>query len=116
MNGEVDHNIQIDTGAEVSEIPFETAQRLKLEAVRKNVPTATFGGTHKTNCAILKSLDIGTERILGLTIAYPTEPATKERPGLGSILGVDILSRYTPLIDYPGNRLYLKPRLKPEAK
>lgn len=115
LNGEVDLDVLIDTGSEVSRIPFETAQRLKLEPARRNVAHATPYGERKTHRAVLKSLALGPEVLADVPVAYLPDAKAEAEANLLPVLGLDVLSRYTPLIDYPGGRLYLKPR-PPAAK
>ncbi len=103
--GQRDVTLAIDTGGTRTLIAPQDARALELEPTRIAVPQRTVFGNLKANEAKIPALEFGSIRISDLPVRY----LVQEHPNMPPHLGLDVLSHYRLLLDYPANRLYLKP-------
>ena len=99
-----DVTLAVDTGGTRTLISPQDARALDLEPTRVALPQRSIFGNLKVNEATLQSLEFGDSRLPGFPVRYLTE----EHPNMPPHLGLDVLSHYRLLIDYPANMLYLK--------
>ena len=113
LNDQRDVELAVDTGGAHTLISPGDARLLQLEPTRVSFKQPSIFGTLKANEARLRSLTFGSEHVMDMTVRY----LQQEHPNLPPHLGLDVLSRYRMLIDYPANIIYLKPvTQEPEKK
>ncbi len=105
LNDQVDVNLPIDTGGAMTYLPLKVVQQLNLKPSSRPEEIDTLYGKLKTKYAIVQTLAIGPLVFKDIEIQY----AEHDQAFLPTHIGMDILSKYHLLIDYPANKLYLKP-------
>lgn len=95
-------DLLVDTGGERTGIPRLDAQALSLSPLRQ-LPQAGFSGTFMDNEAMLSTLVLGDLRLTRLLVTYGITSDHTPR------LGLDILSGYKVLLDFPAKKMYLQP-------
>ncbi len=63
-------------------------------------------GTAQFNLALAREVRIGEAAVGDPVIAFPDAAGVKKQP----TLGLNILSRFPVLVDFPAQKLYLQPR------
>lgn len=99
-----DVTLAVDTGGARTLIAPQDARALDLEPTRIALPQRSIFGSLKVNEAALQTLEIGGLRLSDFPVRY----LTQEHPNMPPHLGLDVLSHYRLLIDYPAKTLYLK--------
>ena len=102
--GQRDVTLVVDTGGARTLIAPQDARALDLEPSRIALPQRSVFGNLKVNEATLQTLEIGGLRLPNFPVRY----LTQEHPNMPPHLGLDVLSHYRLLIDYPAKMLYLK--------
>lgn len=105
LNDQCDVDLAVDTGGAHTLLSPGDARLLQLEPTRVSFKQPSVFGTLKANEANLHTLTFGGECVNDLTVRY----LQQAHPNLPPHLGLDVLSRYRMLIDYPANKIYLKP-------
>ena len=111
LNDQYDVNLAVDTGGAHTLISPGDARLLQLEPTRVSFKQASVFGSLKANEACMHTLTFGGQQVTDLTVRY----LQQEHPNLPPHLGLDVLSRYRMLIDYPAHKLYLKPIEQPQS-
>ena len=104
--GQRDVTLAVDTGGARTLIAPQDARALDLEPTCIALPQRSIFGSLKVNEATLQTLEVGGLRLSDLSVRY----LTQDHPNMPPHLGLDVLSRYRLLIDYPAKMLYLKYR------
>ena len=98
----------IDTGAAHSRLSYPLAQQLKLTPLQSHAsPVPTLSGPINYNVAVLETLRLGRFTIGNHLIAYPDQTGPGQYSP--SSLGMDKLSRFRVLLDFPAKKMYLQP-------
>jgi len=100
-------DLLLDTGATTTIISPTLAGQLALKPVSENVEESGFPGIEYISTAPLERFQLGDLTLQDLPIDYSSQPAYDKN--LTPALGVNVLSKYRVLMDFPGHRLYLKP-------
>lgn len=102
-NGHVSRqtNLLVDTGSQTTEIPIRDAQALSLFPLRQR-PAAGGQGNYMTEEARVDTLGLGNLRIVGPLVTYASPNDVVPR------LGMDILSGYKVLLDFPALKMYVQ--------
>lgn len=102
----------VDTGADRTSIPRETALALRLQPTVYSSILQGFAGTERIDTAPVGTIKIGNLVLHNIPVNYPSKD--KEAPAAlgpkGSVvdtLGMDILGDCRVLIDLPGHMMYL---------
>jgi aspartyl protease family protein len=104
LNDQVNINMLIDTGGTGTILQQKIAQQLKLKPLQGEMGSTVYGKL-KGSSAQVQTLAIGPLLLKDQQIVYfENAPAD-----FTAALGMNILSKYHLLIDYPANKLYLKP-------
>ena len=96
----------LDTGSNKTIIPAEWAKSLKLVPYAQ-VKSYSFFGESVLGLALAREVSIGHLKVPSPIIAYPSREEVKKTP----VLGLNVLSRYRVLMDFPHRKLYLEPRV-----
>ena len=105
LNNTVQTSMMLDTGAPDTHLPAKILQPLHLKSSKRRTDFAGVAGdTHETS-VIVEHFAMGP---LLLTNREIFSPQSKSENKLTE-LGMDILTRYRILIDYPGKKVYFKP-------
>ena len=94
-------DLLVDTGAQRTQIPRLVAQDLFLIPLRQR-PVVNSADSYTANEAQLHALGLGVLQITGPSVLY----AAKGNHITG--LGLDILSGYKVLLDFPARKMYLQ--------
>jgi len=110
-----DVRVLVDTGcdATILDVSWLTKRKYRLQEMMR--PLETMGGPHEAKTAIVENIGIGKVNtgpliVGGASLEYVNKSAT-ERGGYGlfdGILGMDILTRHSAIIDVKKSVLYLK--------
>ena len=92
----------LDTGSNTTQISDTAAQTLHLEIIGQQQQQNAYS-TRMVGRASVGTLRLGDLTLSGTSVSVT--PITKDQP---SILGMDILSGYRVLIDFPGKKMYLQ--------
>lgn len=95
-------NIALDTGSNTTQISDTAAQTLHLKIIGQQQQQNAYG------TGIVGQASVGTLRLGNLTLfgtSVSVSPVTKNESPL---LGMDILSGYRVLIDFPAKKMYLQ--------
>ena len=98
----------VDTGANHSRLSYALSQQLQLSPLPGSLSSATtVDGPVGSAASVLETLKVGQFTISNHLIGYPTQ----DKPGQfsPSILGMDKLSRFRVLMDFPAKKMYLQP-------
>ncbi len=95
-------NLLVDTGSQTTEIPHQAAQDLALTPLGV-LPQVGFTGGFTVEKAWLPVLVLGEMRVTDQLVTYGFKSDYTPR------LGMDILSGYKVLMDFPGKKMYLQP-------
>ena len=117
LNDRINVNLAIDTASYDTVIPTQAAHQLKLPPFRSRIPYRSVNGPIPSEEALLKSLVFGPVLIRNQDVSilirnHDVFYATKQHEPAVDHLGLDILSRFRMLIDFPAHKLYLKPEQK----
>ena len=93
----------LDTGSNVTQISDATAQDLHLKIIGQQQLVNSYR-TRMVDISNVPKLDLGNLELSGLSVAV--SPISKTEP---PILGMNILSHFRVLIDFPGKKMYLQP-------
>jgi predicted aspartyl protease len=93
----------LDTGSNVTQISDATAQVLHLKIIGQQQQVNAYR-TRMVDISSVPRLDLGNLELSGLS-AVVSPISTEEPP----VLGMDILSHFRVLIDFPGGKMYLQP-------
>jgi hypothetical protein len=105
LNNRINVDLKIDTGSNDTRIPTQVARQLKLLPTQRNILYQSVYGPIQSEEAHLDSLALGPILIRSQNVSYSTK---QNKPALDH-LGLDILSHFRMLIDFPAHKLYLKP-------
>ncbi len=109
LNDQADVNLAVDTGGAHTLLDIAQARLLELRPTRLGFRQPSVFGDLKANEARLSALVFGGLRVSDLPVRYLQSP----HPNLPPHLGLDVLTHYRMLIDYPARKLYLKPTKTP---
>jgi predicted aspartyl protease len=93
----------LDTGSNITQISDTTAQILHLATTGQQQQHNSYGTD------IVSQANIGTLRLGDLTLSGTTVSVSPISISEPPILGMDILSGYRVLIDFPAKKMYLQP-------
>jgi hypothetical protein len=96
----------IDSASEFTAIEPDTAKRLRLKPIGVVKDQRSAYGDFQVRSANLNALTIGTLSLDNQLIDYPT----KANRAVPARLGLDILSRYKVLLDFPAATIYFSPK------
>lgn len=94
----------IDSGSDITFLSHQVTQKLNLQTISQQRTISFPGIQETTDLAWLPSFISGSLKLNDLLVRSNAENQ------VGSILGLDILSNYDVLFDFPHKRMYLKPR------
>ena len=97
-------NMLVDTGSGATAISSTLAGQLALVPVQSGGSTAMLSGTFPIDTARVPALDLGGLTVSNVPVVYPTQSGEK----YGPLLGVDVLSQYRVLLDFPDKTMYLQ--------
>ncbi len=109
MNGgkSVELPLLVDTGSAVTIIPTSAARQLELRATVQGGTAHSASGTTPVDQAWLPTILIGAARLTGeVQVAYAEHHPLVD---FSSNLGLNVLTQFYILIDYPGKTMYLQP-------
>ena len=95
--------LALDTGSNTTQISDTAAQTLHLNIIGQQ-QQHNSSGTHMVGRASVSTLQLGDLTLSGTSINVSS--VTKNE---FSLLGMDILSGFRVLIDFPGKKMYLQP-------
>lgn len=95
----------VDTGSVTTSVSLLQSDALNLQPTATNILKWSFSGVEKISTAQVDKMTIGSTSLYNLPVDYSKEiidlaPAT---------LGVNVLSRFIVLIDFPAKKMYLQP-------
>lgn len=96
-------DLLLDTGSQLTAIPHYTAQELSLAPLRR-ISQAGLAGSFGVYEARLQTFELGGLRLTGTQVTYSSD-TSDHIPRLG----LDILSGYRMLMDFPAKKMYLQP-------
>jgi predicted aspartyl protease len=108
LNDQADTELVVDTGASATYLPLRVVKQLNLMPLQHSVESTTVYGNLKKNTARIQTLALGHLVVNNVIIEY----SEHEQAGFPPHIGMDVLQRYSVLIDYPANKLYLQPALE----
>jgi hypothetical protein len=98
-------SLLLDTGSPYTIVPYSVAKALSLHDVRSGTMSGQFGSV-SIDQAQVPTVGLGDLRLSGFPVAYPDKGTILTTFGL---LGLDVLSGYRVLMDFPAKRMYLTP-------
>ena len=103
-----EERLMLDTGATQTHVSKQLAKQLDLTTISQQKQRGLFGDS------VVDVVKIGEVRLGDLTVrnfpvAAITQPMLTKTLAAPSLLGLDILSGYRVLMDFPGGKLYLQP-------
>lgn len=109
LNGEGPFDIVLDTGAELTTISPEIAQKVGARRVEGRITLAGVGGTSEAQLAQVQSISVGSARVVDFS--FVTLDLGKNL-GVSTIglLGQDFLNHFVMELDVEQNQLRLTPR------
>ncbi len=100
----MDQRLMIDTGANMTTIPNSVEQHLGLKPYGQNL-SRTFRGSSILDVANVETLQVGD-----LTLPeFPVSIRAASSKNEVYLLGLDVLSNYRVLMDFPARKMYLQP-------
>lgn len=108
VNGDLtaEETLIVDTGTDMTVIPGQVADRLRLRPGTGNYTISTILGTRSLSFAHVPSLSVGTAAVQDPIVVYTlNKPTDTDR----SLLGLNFLSQFRVLLDYNQKKMYLKP-------
>ncbi|HTE17917.1 MAG TPA: aspartyl protease family protein [Armatimonadota bacterium] len=112
FNDQATENLLLDTGSSITTLPSQLARNLKLDPLGPKGTAVTFYGQSTEDTAFVKRLSLGSQRMRNVLVAYRTDQDSKQVP----LLGIDVLSRFRILIDFPAKKLYLTENQAPAPR
>ncbi len=100
----IDQRLMIDTGSNLTIIPNSDAQHLGLKPYDQKL-SHTFGGSSILDVANIETLQVGDLTLPEFPISIRAASLKNE----AYLLGLDVLSNYQVLIDFPAKKMYLQP-------
>jgi predicted aspartyl protease len=104
LNDTVDVQLPLDTGSDVTCIPMNVADQLKLEPTGPGRMAESLYDKGREREAPLQQIALGTLKLWWMVVHYSDNPRL-----INQALGMDVLSRFRVLLDIPNKKLYLKP-------
>jgi predicted aspartyl protease len=104
FNGQTE-NLTIDTGAQGTSVPAEFARRLALPPAKQSLKETSLYSTVTLETINVGTVAVGDNVLKDVPIHYSKE----QIPRLSSVLGMDVVSKFRVLLDFPQKRLYLQP-------
>lgn len=98
--------LELDTGSTFTEVSDTTAQNLHLKILEGDRTTNMYTNNAMMGASSVDTLKIGNLTLLGS--AVEVSPVSERQPPL---LGMNILSGYRVLMDFPGGKMYLQPNI-----
>lgn len=98
--------MMLDTGSNLTYISGILADQLHLKP-QSHGPVSTFYGPIATSDAIVSSLRFGEIILTDFPVNYVDEPKIVS-PFNNNVLGLEVLSRFQVLLDYPDGRIYFQ--------
>jgi len=113
LNNAAQTEVTVDTGSNHTFVPRSLIEKLHLQPVGEPITkrAAAFGNI-TVRRAKVSELAIGPLVLRDQEVEYSDQTVA----GLPYQLGMDILTRYRLLIDYPAGKLYLKPAAPPSPR
>ncbi len=104
-------SLLVDTGAAFSGVSLPLAQRLQLKTLGQE-KQINADGTNVVSRTSVSSLVVGSLALSNVSMLV--HPTPKGDPSLhvadpSSSIGMDILSKYRVMLDFPGGKMYLQP-------
>lgn len=99
---EVEEDLMIDTGGVSTRISQDTAKKLKLQSQGMTTETQDFSGSNILESSSIEKLSVGNLTLNKQKIYFPSG----KNKATVNILGMDVLSQLTMLIDYPRQKVY----------
>lgn len=110
LNRTIEEDLGLDTGSKWTVISRKSAEKLRLNALKRDIRVGTVLGSIKHDQAILDSLVVGPRTLAALPVLYPASSQDQDSLAAGTSLGMDVLSRYRILMDFPGGNVYFEER------
>jgi predicted aspartyl protease len=98
-----EEDILVDTGSDGTTISEATAQKLRLKLGNQQKVTG-FSDSTIVNTGTLDTLSLGQISVFKVPVTIRAIP-----PFVAPLLGMDILSGYRVLMDFPAKKMYLQP-------
>jgi predicted aspartyl protease len=109
LNGAGPFEIVLDTGAELTTISPEIAQKVGASRVEGSITVAGVGGTSQAELAQVQSIAVGSAQVN--EFSFVTLDLSKNLGGSAiGLLGQDFLNHFVMELDVEQNRLLLTPR------
>ena len=103
--GDITATLDLDTGSPWTVLPADLASRMGLGSKKKKVDYETIHGKFKLNTAVIPEVKLAGSIVSKVKVLYPDRP----EPGLNYHLGLDVLSRFQLWLDFPHNRMFIRP-------
>jgi hypothetical protein len=119
VNGGPELNFILDTGAADTIIDPELAAQIGVKPYGADLATFAGGKTAQLPSGVVDSLGLGAMTLRRVPVVIlDTSHFSGAAGGLkvSGVLGVGLLSQFLSTIDYPGNRLVLRPKGAPPAR
>ncbi len=100
----------VDTGSSSTQISAKAATALHLSATGSPTDHRVERKAQPITPSRVEGLQVGLLKLLNAAVGYP-EKDEAEGIGVGTVLGMDILSGYRVLLDFPGKKMYLQPAM-----
>ena len=98
----------VDTGSSSTQISAKAAEALRLFPTGPPVDYHVERKAEPVVPSRVGEMQVGQLKLLNAPVGYP-EKDEPEGMGVGTVLGMDILSGYKVLLDFPGRKMYLQP-------
>lgn len=96
----------LETGASSSYISGDMAKRIHLTP-QSHGPTSGYNGPISTSDATVSSFQFGEITLADLSVSYVDKPKIASAAN-NNILGLDVLSSFRVLLDYPASKIYFR--------
>lgn len=100
----VQENLFVNTGAASTEVSHALAHKLGLQPVQGSSSITTTSGDFTIDTALVAHITIGNLDLSNRNVTYLSKDSQSVLPNLG----MDILTGYRVLMDFPGQKMYLQ--------
>ena len=95
----------VDTGSYLTQISAKAANALGLSPTGVSIPYAALRKSQDVIPSRVGALQVGQIKLLDVSVGYPQKD---DADGVGTVLGMDILSGYKVLLDFPAKKIYFQ--------
>ena len=108
INDTTDDHLVIDSGASKTAISSRAASELRLISLGVSSSETAYGLAHD-HIAVVDRLTLGNFSASTTTLLYSGQEGEQRSSLLASLLGLDFLTQYRVLMDFPAKQMYLVP-------